>query len=49
MKKSPFYYLNLNQGAVMSGGKPWHTPAQFTDVLAAWSRRRSAGRQNSCC
>ena len=42
MKKSPFYYLNLNQGAVMSGGKPWHTPAQFTDVLEEYNAVRTA-------
>lgn len=42
MKKSPFYYLNLNQGAVMSGGKPWHTPAKFTDVLEEYQAVRTA-------
>lgn len=31
MKKSPFYYLNLQNGATMAGA-PWHTPAQFTSV-----------------
>lgn len=33
MKKSPFYYPNLQNGAKMSGGAPWHTPAEFTDVM----------------
>ncbi len=44
MKKSPFYYLNLKNGAVMGGGNPWHTPLQFTDVLEEyWAVRKTCG------
>lgn len=42
MKKSPFYYLNLANGAVMSGGKPWHTPSKFTDVKEEYLAVRTA-------
>lgn len=42
MKKTPFYYVNLNNGAQMAGGKPWHTPMQFTNVLDEYNAVRHA-------
>ena len=44
MKKSAFYYVNLNNGAKMGGGKPWHTPSEFTDVIEEyWAVREAVG------
>lgn len=42
MKKSPFYYLNLQNGGQMAGGKPWHTPAVFTDMMEEYNAVRFA-------